>query len=237
MSDYITLREQALEANLEIPKRGLAIYTWGNVSAFDSSAAVFAIKPSGVSYGALNADSMVVVDLEGRIVWGTLRPSSDTETHRCLYRSFAGIGGITHTHSTFATAWAQAGRGVPVFGTTHADHGAEEIPCTGFLTEAAVQSAYEWETGALIAGTFSTLKKNPSYMQMALVAGHGPFTWGTDAAQSVYHAAVLEEICKIACFTLQINPGTPVLPAHIINKHWERKHGSQAYYGQNISLK
>jgi L-ribulose-5-phosphate 4-epimerase len=233
MSDYKTLREQALEANLEIPKRGLAIYTWGNVSAFDSGAAVFAIKPSGVSYEALNADSMVVVDLEGRIVWGKLRPSSDTETHRCLYRSFVGIGGITHTHSTFATAWAQAGRGVPVFGTTHADHGAEEIPCTAFLTEAAVQSGYEWETGELIAGTFSTLKKNPSQMQMVLVAGHGPFAWGTDAAQSVYHAAVLEEICKIAYLTLQINPGVSALPAHIINKHWERKHGPQAYYGQN----
>jgi L-ribulose-5-phosphate 4-epimerase len=152
-----------------------------------------------------------------------------------LYKSFVGLGGITHTHSTFATAWAQAGRGVPVFGTTHADHGAEEIPCTTFLSEAAVQNGYEWETGVLIVDTFTKLKKNPSQIQMALVAGHGPFTWGADAAQSVYNAVVLEEICKIACLTLQINPDAPVLPAHIINKHWERKHGPHAYYGQNAN--
>jgi L-ribulose-5-phosphate 4-epimerase len=233
MNDYKTLREQAFEANMEIPRRGLAIYTWGNVSAFDNAAGVFAIKPSGVSYEALNPDSMVVIDLEGKIILGKLRPSSDTETHRCLYQTFADIGGITHTHSTFATAWAQAGRSVPVLGTTHADHGAEEIPCTAFLSEAAVQNAYELETGKLIIETFKTLEKNPLHMQMILVAGHGPFAWGADAAKSVYHAAVLEEICKISCFTLQINPGVSELPAHIIKKHWERKHGPQAYYGQS----
>ena len=232
MADFKTLRDQAFEANLEIPKRGLAIYTWGNVSAFDSTAGVFAIKPSGLAYDALTADSMVVVDLDGKIVWGKLRPSSDTETHRILYREFSGIGGVTHTHSTFATAWAQAGRGVPVYGTTHADHGAEEIPCTGFLCEAAVNSGYELETGKLIAGTFNKLGKNPSHMQMVLVAGHGPFAWGDDAAKSVYHAAVLEEVCKIAFLTLQINPDVSTLPEHIINKHWERKHGPTAYYGQ-----
>ena len=234
MGEYQTLREQAFEANLEIPRRGLAMYTWGNVSAFNAAAGVFAIKPSGVSYEALTADSMVVVDLEGKTVWGKLRPSSDTETHRALYRAFAdaNIGGITHTHSTFAAAWAQAGRGVPVFGTTHADHGAEEIPCTAFLSEEAVKSGYEWETGSLIAETFKTLGKNPAFMQMVLVAGHGPFTWGKDAAQSVYHAAVLEEVCKMAYLTLNINPAAPPLPAHIVNKHWERKHGPGAYYGQ-----
>ena len=232
MGEYTTLREQAYEANLEIPRRGLAIYTWGNVSAFDRAAGVFAIKPSGVSYEALTADSMVVVDLEGKIVWGKLRPSSDTETHRVLYRSFPGIGGVTHTHSTYATAWAQAGRGAPVFGTTHADHGAEEIPCTRLLSEAEVKSNYELETGNLIAETFAKKGLNPSHMQMVLAAGHGPFTWGADAAQSVYHAAVLEEVCTMAFLTLQLNPNAVPLPEYIISKHWERKHGQQAYYGQ-----
>ena len=228
MNNYRTLRQEAFEANLEIPRRGLAIYTWGNVSAFDRAAGVFAIKPSGVSYDALTADSMVVVDLEGKTVWGNLRPSLDTETHRALYLSFPGVGGITHTHSTFATAWAQAGRAVPVFGTTHADY-AGEIPCTEFLGKEAVENGYERETGNLIV---NTLKKNSAHLQMILAGGHGPFTWGENAAQSVYHAAVLEEICRMAFITLQINPDTPVLPAHIINKHWERKHGAGAYYGQ-----
>jgi len=233
VSDYRTLREEAFEANLEIPKRGLAIYTWGNVSAFDSAAGVFAIKPSGVTYETLTADSVVVVDLDGKTVWGKLRPSSDTETHRILYRCFSGIGGVTHTHSTFATAWAQAGRDVPVYGTTHADHGAQEIPCTGFLSKEAVESGYERETGSLIVETFKMRNKNPAFMQMALVAGHGPFTWGANAAQSVYHAAVLEEVCKMAYITLQINPAVSVLPDYITGKHWERKHGPGAYYGQN----
>lgn len=233
MADYKNLREESFEANMEIKRRSLAIYTWGNVSAFDKAAGVFAIKPSGVSYDALTADSMVVLDLEGKIVWGKLRPSSDTETHRVLYRAFSGIGGITHTHSTFAVAWAQACRNVPVFGTTHADHGAEEIPCAAFLSEAAVKSGYERETGNLIVETLKALDKNPAVMHMILTAGHGPFTWGADAAQAVYHAAVLEEICRMAYLTVQINPGASSLPAHIINKHWERKHGSNAYYGQN----
>jgi len=232
---YKSLREEAFEANLEVPRRGLAIYTWGNVSAFDKNAGVFAIKPSGISYETLTADSMVVVDLEGETVWGKRRPSSDTETHRILYRSFDGIGGITHTHSTYATAWAQAGRGVPVFGTTHADLGHGEIPCTAYITEAAVNSGYEQETGGLIAATFKALEKNPLHLPMVLVAGHGPFTWGADARQSVYHAAALEEICKIACLTLQINPSASPLPAYIINKHWERKHGPKAYYGQHTA--
>jgi L-ribulose-5-phosphate 4-epimerase len=220
VSEFKTLREQAYEANLEIPKQRLAIYTWGNVSAFDSSAGVFAIKPSGVSYNVLTADSMVVVDLEGKIAWGKLQPSSDTRTHRVLYRTFTGIGGITHTHSTYATAWAQAGRVVPVYGTTHADHCTEGIPCTAFLSEAMVKGDYELETGNLIVNTFEKLGKNPLHLQMVLVAGHGPFTWGSDASKSVYHAAVLEEVCKIAYLTLQINPNAAPLPAHIINKHW-----------------
>ena len=235
MSDFKTLREQAFEANVEIPRRALAIYTWGNVSAFDSAAGVFAIKPSGVSYDSLTADSIVVVDLEGKVAWGKLRPSSDTETHRIMYRDFSagsGIGGITHTHSTFATAWAQTGRGIPVFGTTHADHCTEEIPCTAFLSEQAVKGNYERETGNLIVETFRALGKNPAQTQMVLVAGHGPFAWASDAARSVYHAAVLEKVCEMACLTLRINPEAPGLPAHIIARHWERKHGPGAYYGQ-----
>lgn len=237
MDPYRALREEAFLANLEIPRRNLAIYTWGNVSAFDPSRAVFAIKPSGVAYEKLSADSMVVVDLEGTVVDGGLRPSSDTETHRVIYREFArlpggGIRGITHTHSPYAVAWAQARRSVPVFGTTHADHGAEEIPCTEIMNEDAVRGDYELETGKLITETFRKSGKNPLHMTMVLVAGHGPFTWGKDAAQSIYQAAVLEEICKMAHLTVTLDPRAPALPDYIVTKHWERKHGPDAYYGQ-----
>jgi L-ribulose-5-phosphate 4-epimerase len=215
-----------------IPRQGLAIYTWGNVSAFDPAAGVFAIKPSGVEYEKLRPEDLVVVDLEGRVVDGRLRPSSDTRTHQVLYRSFPGIRGITHTHSPYATAWAQAARPVPVLGTTHADHGAAEIPCTPFMDQEAVRKDYEGETGNLIAGTFRDRGLDPAAITMVLVAGHGPFTWGDSAARSVYHAAVLEEVCKMAYLTLTLRPDTPPLPAHIIAKHWERKHGPAAYYGQ-----
>jgi L-ribulose-5-phosphate 4-epimerase len=232
MDVYKTIREEAFEANREIPRRNLAIYTWGNVSAFDAGQAVFAIKPSGVDYDDLSPESMVVVDLEGGIVEGKLRPSSDTETHRVLYREFSGIRGITHTHSAYAVAWAQAGRSVPVYGTTHADHGAGEIPCTAFMTEEAVKNNYELETGNLIVDTFRVQNKNPLHIEMVLVAGHGPFTWGKSAAQSIYHAAVLEEVCKMAHLTLALDPRAKPLPQHIIRKHWERKHGTNAYYGQ-----
>jgi L-ribulose-5-phosphate 4-epimerase len=233
MDVYKTLREEAYEANMEIPRRNLAIYTWGNVSAFDSGLAVFAIKPSGVAYDELTPDRMAVVDLEGKTVYGNLRPSSDTETHRVLYREFRGIGGITHTHSTYAVAWAQARKPVPVLGTTHADYGAETIPCSEYMSEEAVKRNYERETGNLIAETFRKQGKNPLFMPMILVAGHGPFTWGDSAAQSVYHAAVLEEICKMAHLTLALDPRACELPEHIKRKHWERKHGPAAYYGQS----
>jgi L-ribulose-5-phosphate 4-epimerase len=232
MDSYKSLREEAFEANMEIPKRNLAIYTWGNVSAFDPGPALFAIKPSGVEYEKLAPADMVIVDLEGRIVDGKLRPSSDTKTHQVLYRSFSGIRGITHTHSSFAVVWAQAARGVPVLGTTHADHGAEEIPCTGFMGEEAVKNDYELETGRLIVETVTKKSIDPAHVQMVLVAGHGPFTWGSSAARSIYHAAVLEEICKMAYLTVTLKPDAPPLPGHIIRKHWERKHGSAAYYGQ-----
>jgi L-ribulose-5-phosphate 4-epimerase len=232
VDSYKTLREEAWEANLEISRHNLAIYTWGNVSAFDRERGVFAIKPSGVPYDELTPESMVVVDMQGAVASGSLRPSSDTETHRILYRDFSGIGGVTHTHSTYAAAWAQARRPVPVFGTTHADHGAECIPCTALMDAEATRNNYELETGSLIVRTFREQKRDPVYMQMVLVAGHGPFTWGKNASGAVYHAAVLEEICKMALLTLTLNPHAEPLPEHIIRKHWERKHGANAYYGQ-----
>ena len=232
MEAYKTLREEAYEANMEIKRQNLAIYTWGNVSAFDPEKGVFAIKPSGVLYENLNPALMVVLDLDGKIVEGKLKPSSDTETHRVLYREFQGIRGIAHTHSPYAVAWAQAGKPLPVFGTTHADHGTEPIPCTEFMSSDAVKNNYEFETGKLIAETFKRKKLNPVEMTMVLVAGHGPFTWGSSAAQSIYHGAVLEEISKMALFTLTIDPNVKPLPEHIIKKHWERKHGLDAYYGQ-----
>jgi L-ribulose-5-phosphate 4-epimerase len=232
MDAYKTLREEAFEANREIPRRNLAIYTWGNVSAFDPGKALFAIKPSGVPYEDLSPDSMVVVDLEARIVEGKLNPSSDTKTHCVLYREFSGIQGITHTHSPYAVAWAQACKSVPVYGTTHADHGAQPVPCTEMMSPEAVRSDYELETGNLIVEIFKKKSISPAHIQMVLVAGHGPFTWGRDAAQSVYQGAVLEEICKMALLTLSLDPLARPLPEHIIRKHWERKHGPKAYYGQ-----
>jgi L-ribulose-5-phosphate 4-epimerase len=210
----------------------LAIYTWGNVSAFDPDKGVFAIKPSGILYENLNAGSMVVVDMEGKVVEGSLNPSSDTETHRVLYREFSGIRGITHTHSPYATGWAQAGKSVPVYGTTHADQSAEAISCTLFMDAEAVKNNYELETGNLIVDAFRKQKKDPAHMHMVLVSGHGPFAWGKNAAESVCNAAILEEICKMAMFTLVLDPEALPLPDHLIRKHWERKHGPNASYGQ-----
>jgi len=220
---------------MEIKRQNLAIYTFGNASAFDPDKGVFAIKPSGVEYDNLSPESMVLVDLDGSIVEGNLKPSSDTKTHQVLYREFqatAGIRGITHTHSPYAVAWAQAKKPVPVFGTTHADQSAEEIPCTEFMSPEAVKKNYELETGNLIVETFKKGSLNPTHITMVLVAGHGPFTWGSSAAQSVYNGTVLEEICKMALLTVTLDPFTKPLPEHITRKHWERKHGPDAYYGQ-----
>ncbi|MFA6504775.1 MAG: L-ribulose-5-phosphate 4-epimerase AraD [Treponemataceae bacterium] len=229
---FQSLREESYEANMEIPKRALAIYTWGNVSAFDAAKGMFAIKPSGVSYDELKPEMIVIVDLDGKVVDGKMIPSSDTKTHQVLYRTFKGIGGITHTHSPYAVAWAQARKPVPVYGTTHADHGAETIPCTPVMGPAAVANDYELETGNLIVDTFKASGQNPLHMPMVLVAGHGPFAWGANATKSVYHAAVLEEVCKMASLTLALDPHAAPLPEHIIRKHWDRKHGPGAYYGQ-----
>ncbi|MDR0442781.1 MAG: L-ribulose-5-phosphate 4-epimerase AraD [Treponema sp.] len=232
MDAYRTLREEAYEANIEIKRRNLAIYTWGNVSALDPDRAIFAIKPSGLEYDQLQPELMTLVDLDGKIVDGKLKPSSDTKTHQVLYRNFKTIRGITHTHSPYAVAWAQAKKPVPVFGTTHADHCAMEIPCTPFLSPEAVKNDYEPETGNLIVETFRSGNLDASRINIALVAGHGPFTWGESAAESVRHSVILEEICKMALFTVMLDPLASPLPEHITKKHWERKHGKDAYYGQ-----
>lgn len=227
---YGELKEEAWRANMEIPRRGLAIYTFGNVSALDAARAVFAIKPSGVAYESLTAADMVVVDLEGKVVEGTLRPSSDTRTHAALYRAFQGIGGIVHTHSTYATAWAQACMPIPLYGTTHADHLAEDVPCTALMTPEAVERDYEAETGTQIIECFRG--RDPGQTPMVLVAGHGPFTWGKTAEKAVYHAVVLEELAKIASITRGLDAHARRLPEHLVRKHFERKHGKRAYYGQ-----
>ena len=237
MSKYSELKQLAYEANMQIPAQHLALYTWGNVSAFDKDAAVFAIKPSGVPYPELSAESMVIVDVEGNVVEGKLRPSSDTPTHAVLYKEFAlgdgaKIGGIIHTHSTFAVSWAQAVREIPLFGTTHADHIQTAVPCTPYLSREAVQNDYEKETGNLIVSHFRERNLNPEEVTMVLVGGHGPFAWGSTAEKSVYNAAVLEEVAHMAMNTLQIRADQKPLPDYIIEKHYSRKHGPNAYYGQ-----
>jgi L-ribulose-5-phosphate 4-epimerase len=232
-SSYSELKQQAFEANMEIPRRRLAIYTFGNVSAFDAERAVFAIKPSGVAYESLTAADMVVLDIDANIVEGHLRPSSDTKTHAALYRAvaFKGIGGIVHTHSTYATAWAQARLPIPIYGTTHADHLAEDVPCTELMTAEAVERDYEAETGAQIVDCFRA--RDPHQTPMVLVAGHGPFAWGKTPDKAVYHAVVLEELAKIASITRALDPKAERLPDHLVRKHFERKHGKGAYYGQS----
>lgn len=234
---YEDIRMQAYEANMKIPENHLALYTWGNVSSFDKEKGVFAIKPSGVPYSELTPDSMVIVDIEGKKVDGTLNPSSDTPTHAVLYKEFAinqnaQIGGIIHTHSTYAVSWAQAVKDVPLLGTTHADHIQTCVPCTAYLSKNAVESDYEYETGIQILKLFEERKLNPSEVNMVLCGGHGPFCWGKNAEKAVYNATVLEEICKMAINTLMINPNANPLPQYIVNKHYERKHGPNAYYGQ-----
>lgn len=229
-SPYRELKERAFRANLEIPKRGLAIYTFGNVSAFDAERGVMAIKPSGVPYDELEVDHLVVLDLEGTVVEGKLRPSSDTPTHLVLYRNWKGLGGIVHTHSTYATGWAQARAPIPIYGTTHADHLAEDVPCTEVMSDRAVENDYEIETGNQILECFKG--RDPLKVPMVLVAGHAPFTWGTTPDKAVYNAAVLEELAKMAFVTKSIDPNAERLPQSLINKHFERKHGQRAYYGQ-----
>jgi L-ribulose-5-phosphate 4-epimerase len=229
-SSYRELKERAWAANQEIPKRGLAIYTFGNVSALDAERGVVAIRPSGVPYEKLAADDLVVVDLSGKIVEGKLRPSSDTPTHLVLYRAWKGIGGVVHTHSSYATGWAQARLPIPIYGTTHADHLAEDVPCTSVMSNHAVARDYEVETGNQILECFT--KRDPLATPMVLVAGHGPFTWGETPEKAVYNAAVLEELARMAFVTKTLAPSAARLPKRLIQKHFERKHGKSAYYGQ-----
>jgi L-ribulose-5-phosphate 4-epimerase len=230
MSKYDALREEACAANLKIARLKLAILTWGNASAFDPAAGVFAIKPSGLDYCELVPATMVVVDLDGKVVEGSLRPSSDTKTHLVLYRVFEGIRGVCHSHSPYAVAWAQARRSIPCLGTTHADQTAGEIPCTAMISAEALAKDYELGTGELIVETFRG--KKPLEVPMVIVAGHGPFAWGKSAMDAVNCAAALEEVARMAILTYQVNPSVDPLPEHVVRKHYERKHGPGAYYGQ-----
>lgn len=226
------LKQEVYEANMELPKRGLVTYTWGNVSGIDRESGLFVIKPSGVDYDTLKPSDMVVVDLDGNVVEGDLNPSSDTETHRILYKTYPEIGGIVHTHSPYAVAWAQAGRDIPAYGTTHADYFHGPIPCARSLTKEEIDGGYEASTGDVIVETFTERKLNPVHVPAVICRNHGPFAWGKDAAQSVYHAVVLEEVARMAMFTEQVNPKVDPAPEHILEKHFMRKHGPNAYYGQ-----
>ncbi len=225
------LKQAVYEANMELPRRGLITYTWGNVSGIDRESGLFVIKPSGVDYELLKPSDMVVVDLEGRRVEGDLNPSSDTPTHVELYKAFPQIGGIVHTHSPHATAWAQAGRGIPCYGSTHADYFYGEIPCARNLTAQEIEDGYEKNTGLVIAETFRD--RNPVYVPGVLCKNHGPFAWGKDAAEAVHNAVVLEEIAKMNLMTEILNPsGDNRTPQCMQDKHFQRKHGPNAYYGQ-----
>lgn len=232
MSNYQDIKEQAYQANMQLPKLGLVLFTFGNVSAADRSKGVFAIKPSGVPYEDLSPEKMVIVDFDGNTVEGSLRPSSDTKTHAVLYKHWAEIGGIVHTHSTYGTAWAQAQRAIPIFGTTHADHLTVDIPCAPPMADEMIKGNYEYETGFQIMNHFESLGLSYKEVEMILVGNHAPFTWGKTAEKAVYNSAVLETVAQMALLTEQINPQAPKLKDSLIEKHYERKHGDGAYYGQ-----
>ena len=232
MSKYKYLKELVYEANMEIPKEELAIVTFGNVSGIDRAEGVVAIKPSGIPYHKLKVEDIVIVDLDNVVIEGNMRPSSDTRTHTLLYKSFPSIGGVCHTHSTYAVAWAQAMKPIPNLGTTHADHLTSEIPVTAVMSDEMIRRDYEMETGNQILEKFRESSLSPEEVEMVLVACHGPFTWGKDPAKAVYNAIVLEEIARMAFLTLQINPETPSIKQSLIDKHYFRKHGKDAYYGQ-----
>ncbi len=224
------LKEQVLKANLLLPQYGLVTFTWGNVSGIDRKSGLVVIKPSGVEYDAMTADDMVVVDLEGNVVEGKLNPSSDTPTHIELYKAFENIGGIIHTHSTYAVAFAQAGRDIPAYGTTHADYFYGDIPCTRPLTSDEVEHEYEKNTGIVIAQKF----ENIDYKAMpgVVVSNHGPFAWGKDAIDAVHNGVVMEQVAKMAILSEQVNPSIKPISQYLLDKHYMRKHGPNAYYGQ-----
>jgi len=233
MSNFKELKEQAYKANMRLPELGIVLFTFGNASAADRENKLFAIKPSGVPYADLRPSDMVIVDFDSNVIEGDLRPSSDTKTHAVLYKNWPDIGGIVHTHSTCATAWAQSLTDLPILGTTHADHLAMDIPCTQSMKDAMIEGNYEHETGRQIISEFE--KRNISYKEaeMILVGSHAPFTWGNTAEKAVYNSAVLEEISKMAFLTMQIRPDTPRLKDALIKKHFQRKHGDDSYYGQD----
>lgn len=232
MSQYDALKETAYEANMQLPKLGLVLFTFGNVSVADRSKNVFAIKPSGVPYEDLSPEKMVILDFDMTILEGSLRPSSDTKTHAVLYKNWPSVNSIVHTHSTYATAWAQSQLDIPILGTTHADHTTTDIPCAPPMSDEMIQHDYETETGHQIIQCFKDRQLDPKETEMMLVGNHAPFTWGSTAHKAVYNAAVLEEVAKMAYLSLQINPAAPRLKETIIKKHYERKHGDGAYYGQ-----
>jgi L-ribulose-5-phosphate 4-epimerase len=221
MNKYQHIQQEAYEANMQLPKLGLVLFTFGNVSAADRSLGVFAIK-----------QKMVIVDFDGKVVEGDLRPSSDTLTHAVLYKQWQTIGGIVHTHSTYATAWAQSQRDIPIFGTTHADYNTVDIPCAPPMNDEMIKGNYEYETGFQIINCFTEKKLNYTEVEMVLVGNHAPFTWGKNAAKAVHNSAVLECIAKMALLTEQANPNAPKLKEALIKKHFERKHGPDSYYGQ-----
>ncbi len=232
MSKHQHIKEEAYEANMQLPKLGLVLFTFGNVSAVDRSLGVFAIKPSGVPYEKLKVDDMVIVDFDGNTVEGSLRPSSDTRTHAVLYKHWATIGGIVHTHSTYGTAWAQSQRDIPIFGTTHADYNTVDIPCAPPMGDEMIKGNYEYETGFQIINCFEQRGLSYKEVEMVLVGNHAPFTWGKNADKAVHNSAVLETIAQMAYLTEKINPNAPRLKDALIKKHFERKHGPDSYYGQ-----
>ena len=220
---------------MQLPKRGLVTFTWGNVSGIDRESGLVVIKPSGVEYEALRPDDMVVLDLNGNKVEGALNPSSDTKTHIELYKAFPKLGGIVHTHSPYAVAWAQAGQDIPCYGTTHADYFYGAVPCARHLTDAEIAEDYECNTGKIIVETFRKRAIDPTFVPGVICASHGPFTWGKDAAQAVYHAVVLEEVAKMAIYTREVDSAAAPAPQNMQDKHFMRKHGPNAYYGQGHS--
>lgn len=226
------LKQKVYEANMELPKRGLVTYTWGNVSGIDREKGLFVIKPSGVEYDELKPEDLVVMDLKGNKVEGEMNPSSDTKTHLVLYNAFPEVGGIVHTHSPYACGWAQAGEDIPAYGTTHADYFYGPIPCVRHLTKEELEEDYEMNTGKIIADTFLSQGIDPMAVPAVVCHSHGPFAWGKDAADAVYHAVVLEEVAKMAIFTRQVKASAPSMPQRYLDKHYMRKHGPNAYYGQ-----
>lgn len=232
MSEFKELKERVYRSNMRLPELDLVLFTFGNASAVDREREVFAIKPSGVPYDEMSPEDIVIVDFEANVVEGELRPSSDTKTHAVLYREWENVGGIVHTHSTYGTAWAQTQQEIPIMGTTHADHLTRDIPCAPPMSDERIKGDYEEQTGYQITDAFKERGLSYEEVEMVLVANHAPFTWGETVEKAVYNSAVLEEVAKMAYLSLQIRPDAPRLKESLIQKHWQRKHGDDAYYGQ-----